>query len=473
MGYNGRVLKKIRLKNFKLHEDTSIEASRINVFIGPNNSGKSSVFQALLALQQASAGQNRTHLISTFQREKTDENQPYLYPSHRYPKAVVELGEFADVTRGGSGEMQIGLEAEMPASSSHDVALIQAGPIRVSFDLSFRDNQLAAHEGRLSCALGEVDWGWRRETGGVPDVKMPIGGPVSLGFRLTDNFSLLQPAGKYGTGTTSDEIAERAVAIESGRDSGLTDLQIASLQRNLADAPAQALRSLRYIPPLRGFEEAAYPTTQFPGTENLDRLALSDRSVALTNLLAANARLRTQISDLLKSLVKVGMEFETAPSHRVKVWATSASSGRPETLFVNEGSGASQLPFILVPIALAVAGDTILLSEPEAHLHPKRQSDLTSMILTVFKFSEGHLQFFIETHSEHVLHRLLHAVAKGELNRDDLTIYYFPEPKEGKADPRKLVIDDKGGVEGGLPGFFDQSLDELSEYLEALKQPKA
>ena len=69
----------------------------------------------------------------------------------------------------------------------------------------------------------------------------------------------------------------------------------------------------------------------------------------------------------------------------------------------------------------------------------------------------------------------LHApvVAKGELARNDLTIYYFPEPKDGKADPRPLKIDEKGGVEGGLPGFFDQSLDELTEYLEALKQPKA
>lgn len=81
------------------------------------------------------------------------------------------------------------------------------------------------------------------------------------------------------------------------------------------------------------------------------------------------------------------------------------------------------------------------------------------------------MQFFIETHSEHVLHRLLQAVAVGELARNDLTIYYF-ENKEGKAETRRLNIDEKGGVEGSLPGFFDQSLDELTDYIEALKQPK-
>jgi predicted ATPase len=212
------------------------------------------------------------------------------------------------------------------------------------------------------------------------------------------------------------------------------------------------------------------PNSRSPSNEDLNRMVLSDRAVALTNLLAADARLRAQISECLKSLVDLGIEFETASLRRVKVWATSAKSGVPETLFVNEGSGANQLPFILVPIALAQLGETVLLSEPEAHLHPKKQSELTATLLRASK--EGRLQFFIETHSEHILHRLLHAVANGELLQDDLTIDYF-ENKNGRAEVRKLSIDDKGGVESGLPGFFDQSLDELSEYLEALKQPRS
>jgi predicted ATPase len=465
------MLKSVRLKNFKLHEDTSIEAAPITVFIGPNNSGKSSIFQGLLVLRQASEDPNRTYLISPFQRGgKTDNGQPYLYPLPSYPRAVIELGEFGDVVRSGSGEMQIGLDAEVSATSSRDVGLTQGGPIQVSFDVHVRDNQLGEHRGRLSCALGQVKWGWRRGDGAVPDVQLPVYGPVNLGFRPTDHFGLLTPAGMSGMGTTSHEIALRALAMESWTGPDLTGLDLASLQQRLAGAPAQALRSLRYIAPLRGFEETAYPTTQFPGTENLDRLVLSDRSVALTNLLAANARLRTEISDLLKSLVKVGMEFETAASHRVKVWATSASSGRPETLFVNEGSGASQLPFILVPIALAVAGDTVLLAEPEAHLHPKGQCELTRMVLTVAK--KEHIQFFIETHSEHVLHVILNAIGKRDLEPSQIAIYSF-ENVNGTAKVTRLDVDEQGGVKGGLPGFFDQSLDELTEYLETLKKPSA
>jgi predicted ATPase len=151
----------------------------------------------------------------------------------------------------------------------------------------------------------------------------------------------------------------------------------------------------------------------------------------------------------------------------VKVFATSAGAGRAEMLFLNEGTGANQLPFILVPIALAQPKETILLSEPEAHLHPKAQCELMRMLLTVAKKEK--IQFFIETHSEHVLHVLLHAVAKGELATDNLAVCYFKN-ENGKAQVTKLKIDERGGVEGGLPDFFDQSLGELSEYLDALRK---
>ncbi len=80
------------------------------------------------------------------------------------------------------------------------------------------------------------------------------------------------------------------------------------------------------------------------------------------------------------------------------------------------------------------------------------------------------LQFFIETHSEHVLHRLLHAVGKGELEKSDVALYYF-ENRNAKAEVNRLRINERGQVDGGLPGFFEQSLSELSEYLDALRKP--
>ena len=77
------------------------------------------------------------------------------------------------------------------------------------------------------------------------------------------------------------------------------------------------------------------------------------------------------------------------------------------------------------------------------------------------------IQFFIETHSEHVLHVILNAVAKGEWAKEDVALHYFENVK-GTARVKRLGINEHGQVDGGLPGFFDQSLAELTEYLGAL-----
>ncbi|MGH9816687.1 MAG: DUF3696 domain-containing protein [Candidatus Acidiferrales bacterium] len=54
------------------------------------------------------------------------------------------------------------------------------------------------------------------------------------------------------------------------------------------------------------------------------------------------------------------------------------------------------------------------------------------------------------------------------MNKDHLAIYYF-ERKNGVAETRRLEVDKKGRVPGGLPGFFEHSIAELAEYLDALK----
>jgi predicted ATPase len=108
-----------------------------------------------------------------------------------------------------------------------------------------------------------------------------------------------------------------------------------------------------------------------------------------------------------------------------------------------------------------------MIGEPEAHLHPRAQSELARLFIRIA--STERKQLLIETHSEHILNSLLHAVAKGDLSKEALAIYYF-ESQGGKAEVRRLVVDQNGRVEGGLPGFFDQSLTELTEYLETLKK---
>ncbi len=228
---------------------------------------------------------------------------------------------------------------------------------------------------------------------------------------------------------------------------------ITELSQHLANAPSLLLNSLHPVFPLRGFEEWGYPVPD-NAANSLDRVTLANRAIALTSILGYNRDLEEELSERLEDLFGIRIKFKLVPSKRGAIWAGGSEGRSRDTLFANKGTGANQVPFILVPIGLARPNETILLSEPEAHLHPKAQSELVSLLLKVAK--KQNLQFFIETHSEHVLHKLLHAVAKGDLTRNDLTVYYFENP-DGVPKARSLEINDQGQVEGGLPGFFEQS----------------
>ena len=194
-------------------------------------------------------------------------------------------------------------------------------------------------------------------------------------------------------------------------------------------------------------------------------MTLHDRALALPNALASDRRLKQRLSERLENLLNISIDFELIPGKKLKIWAKRDGNNHSETLFANEGTGANQIPFIIVPVLLTSRNETILLSEPEAHLHPKGQCELTRLLLSVAK--KENIQFFFETRSEHVLHVILNAVAKGEWEKDKVALYYF-ENVDGAAQVRQLVLNEHGQVDGGLPGFFDQSLTELTDYLDAL-----
>jgi hypothetical protein len=438
--YNYAMLKSIRLKNFKLHEDTLIEAAPITVFIGPNNTGKSSIFQALLALRQA-LGRSGNTFLAPAARSDTNPANPFMYPTSE----VVNIGEFPDVMRSGRGTLSISVSGDLESPRP----AIDVGPVQASVQVHVEGNFLSYHEGNLRGRY-PLKWaftGLMEQGAEVLTVPDPRAGSIT--FAPLPDFRLLQ-----------------VKSVNAGVPAPILLPSLTDIGSTLVSLPAQLLNSLHPIFALRGFEEWGYPLPQQPA-QPLERLSLPDRAVALVTTIASNAGLKKELSGRLSDLLRIGVDIEFVGGNRVKVFATQERRGDGQRLFVNEGTGANQLPFILIPVALTPRNQTILLSEPEAHLHPKGQCELTRMLLTVAK--KENIQFFIETHSEHVLHVILNAVGKGEWAKDDIALHYF-QNVEGKAQVKRLGINEHGQVDGGLPGFFEQSLEELTQFLDALKK---
>lgn len=443
------MLKSVTLKNFKLHKSTRIETAPLTVLIGPNNSGKTSIFQALLLLRQGVL-RNVGVLLNPVPRQPTNEDQPFLYDSSQQ----VDPGAFEDIVH--SGEREIGFEI---VGSLEDPDTQYGGRRETHIVLAFRDNQASYHKGTVSFDVklepGErkLPWSWVR--GPMTGTSQSSMGLLGMNFIFTaaDYPQILQSQGFTFTGGPSNDPAQVA--------------ELSLLQNRIAQTPRSLLRSVHPVYPLRGLEESGYPVT-LGSEDSVDRTMLSDRTLALLSVLAYRNDVLDEVSNWLENLIKIKVRTKLVPGRRVTIICEPVGQKtRRSGLFSNEGTGASQLPFILMPIALCPPGETVMIGEPEAHLHPAAQSELARLFVRIS--SSERKQFFIETHSEHVLHAFLHAVAKGDLKKQDLAMYYF-EPKGGTVDARRLEVDEYGRVEGGLPGFFDHSLNELSDYLEALKK---
>lgn len=104
-----------------------------------------------------------------------------------------------------------------------------------------------------------------------------------------------------------------------------------------------------------------------------------------------------------------------------------------------------------------------MIEEPETNLHPKAQHDLAEVFVNTVT-DEGK-QLIITTHSEHLLLGILHQVREKKLNLKDLTIYYLQKNEKGETIAQELEVDEHGRVKGGLPGFFEEDVEEIVELL--------
>jgi hypothetical protein len=235
------MLHRVRLQNFKLHGDTTVDFAPITIFIGPNNSGKSSIFQALLAWRQAA--ETRSAFCQARERQALSEDRPFFYPE----EISVDLGSFEDAVRIGQQEIDI----EVQGQTANPVINVHAR-VRV------REGRILFHEGSVN------DLAWTYAAGASAGEVFARGPDGTLRFQPVPEFKLLHFGGTNPRAGLSIESQARL------NDQGL----------RTAAAPLGLVSQIRPVFPLRGFEEAAFPLTR-QKQSNADRLLLHDRAASL------------------------------------------------------------------------------------------------------------------------------------------------------------------------------------------------
>lgn len=135
----------------------------------------------------------------------------------------------------------------------------------------------------------------------------------------------------------------------------------------------------------------------------------------------------------------------------------------------NVGFGYTYILPIVVSGLIAKSGEILIVENPEAHLHPKAQSELTKFLALVASCG---VQVFIESHSEHVLNAIRVATLQKEIEikNDEVSVLYFQNDKT--APFVHLKIDEKGKIDNWVDGFFDQQELDLGEIFKLSRKKK-
>lgn len=439
------MLTSISIQNFKLHKNTSLMLKPITIFIGSNNSGKSSVFQFIQILKQAKLNY-LMDIVPDFGGDISSATGGIINSSQLKAK-LIDLGTFEQVVH--------------PKESYLSLSLIGSKTVD-NKDYSYqvvwkiRQNRLIAHSGKFSCRDDDfsVDWDWDKDR----DFEKSNSSELGKSFEFDGIKINYKPSENIG------RILEfNGASKEKGVSQRVYESKMQEVN-NKIDVLNGILLNIHYIYGLRGIEESHHPLAD--NLENgFENLHLYDRATRMTSAYPYDRALEERVSDWLRQYLKISIVSEIKPGKRVNI---KVKKDGQTTYLVNEGLGIHQILFLLAPVALGDRGDTFMIEEPEAHLHPKAQTDLMKLLLQIVQKEAK--QFLMATHSEHILYAFLNAVAKDELKAQDLAIYYF-ENVDGVAMVRLLEIDQKGRVKGGLPGFFEQGLQELVDALEAKSGP--
>lgn len=148
----------------------------------------------------------------------------------------------------------------------------------------------------------------------------------------------------------------------------------------------------------------------------------------------------------------------------------SREKGSKEVNFADTGFGLSQILPLIVQGYYAKPDDLIIAEQPEIHLNPKLQTILADLFSD---FSKKGVGVLVETHSEHLLLRLRHLVAKKIIKQEDIALYYTEKDGE-KSKIREIPVEQNGHIklEDWPKGFFQESLRESLGLAAAQRQVK-
>jgi hypothetical protein len=260
-------------------------------------------------------------------------------------------------------------------------------------------------------------------------------------------------------GKSRDYAPERSIAFASKAVTLLGE--DGSMVQDISLAIRRELEGLVYLGPLRQKPQRDYPWNKGqPGIIEPDGKQAIDVLLASALLQGPDRnRIIEEVSRWLKRM-DLADQLQVRQVGRSTRYEVVIDSQSVAANLRDVGIGISQVLPVLTVAFFAPPGSTVILEEPEIHLHPLAQSMLAELFVEASR--ERDIQFVIETHSEHLFRRMQTLVAREELSTEDCELY-FVEKEHGQAQLRRLELDPYGRVTNWPDRFFGDALGETEE----------
>ena len=414
------MITELRAQNFKSWRDTGdLPFAPLTAFFGANSSGKTSILQILLMLKQ------------TVEHPTLKLDEPLYFGNEA---SLVNLGNFDDVIHQHYPNSNLGVSVSWRLSE--EMGINEYLTDSLSFSTSIRNE--SGHPVLEAYCYSANGQKWQLEkdvqdyTFKFPDFLVKTGDPAYL-----EDSIRTYPYRFYG------------VDAQDNRHSTLLPI-IASLE-NLFD-------QIFYLGPLRDNPRPHYSWRGKP-PEGVGRHG-EEMVSALFSSRLQSSDLDEHVPKWLQSLGLID-SYRLAPVPRTQKdyeFLVTKHKGGPEVRLTDVGFGVSQVLPVLILCYYAPEGSILILEQPEAHLHPKVQSELGDVLIDVVK--KRNIQVILESHSEHLIHRLMLRTAEEQLSVDD-TALYFCQINEGTSEIEPLQVDEYGNISNWPQEFFGDVTGDL------------
>ena len=446
------MLNRLKLENFKAWREVDLTFGKVTGFFGSNSAGKSSLLQFLLLLKQT--------------RNATDRG---LVLDFGGPLKLVDLGGFTDVVHrhAADGRIRWQLDWTLPKPlkitdplNPHSEPLFTGDRLRTHCEVGHQDKRLWPRE--LAYRIADVNFRLQPTADAKREFKLVTDGSEFSFLRNRGRpWALPPPAKSYLFPSETRSYFQNA--------DFLGDFELA--YENLMD-------SLYYLGPLREYPHREYhwggsspDDVGQRGERTVDAILAATRDNETRRLKPPARGVRRipfqqiiahQLNEL--KLIRNFRLEEIADGTNLYRAIVKTSPWSVPTALPDVGFGVSQVLPALVLLYYVPEGSTVLMEQPEIHLHPAVQSALADVMLNVA--SVRNVQIVVESHSEHLMRRLQRRVAEEHASSEDVKLY-FVSSNRGTAHLSDLLLNKWGEIEKWPENFFGDEMGEISAISEA------